>query len=334
MVNAPLQLRYTSIARRRLCGIPDILIGRSLDIKSDLPKPPSFPGPAEAELPPGGSPGDVPLLTRVRRLHASAAHVATYGGSLRPLDHQPIYATTATKAATLASSGPDTGHLEINDFLTYLAVEKNVAASTQNQALSGLLFLYREVLQLPITFDAVRAKRPLRVPVVLSIDEVRARFCGRFHRGPIRRRPDSCTVPACVCSRPVAPYALRMSISLDSCITVRDGKGNRDRLVPLPEKLVPPLKQQLDAVRQQHARDVSPPAPVRVLGSPMRWPRNTLTPGRSLAWQFLFPAANTSVDPRPADLNALSPPQIRRQHVHASTVQKALIARDAPSASQ
>ena len=105
------------------------------------------------------------------------------------------------------------GDLEINDFLTYLAVEKNVAASTQNQALSGLLFLYREVLQLPITFNAVRAKRPLRVPVVLSIDEVR-RVLREIPPGPHHRLAGLSTVPACVFSRPVA-YALRMSISSD-----------------------------------------------------------------------------------------------------------------------
>ena len=120
------------------------------------------------------------------------------------------------------------GDLEINDFLTYLAVEKNVAASTQNQALSGLLFLYREVLQLPITFNAVRAKRPLRVPVVLSIDEVR-RVLREIPPGPHHRLAGL-----------MYGAGLRLlEACRRSCITVRDGKGNRDRMVPLPEKLVP-----------------------------------------------------------------------------------------------
>ena len=93
-------------------------------------------------------------------------------------------------------------------------------------------------------------------------------------------------------------------------------------MVPLPEKLVPPLKQQLDAVRQQHARDVA--AGAGWVWLPYALAEKYPHAGRSLAWQFLFPAANTSVDPRPADLNALSPPQIRRHHVHESTVQKAV----------
>jgi site-specific recombinase XerD len=146
------------------------------------------------------------------------------------------------------------GNSAINEFLTSLAVERNVAASTQNQALSALLFLYTHVLKIKIKIDAVRAKTPERLPVVLSIDEVRRVLCA-IPEGPHRimaglmygaglRLMEACRIR-------VKDVDFERKI-----VMVRDGKGEKDRMVPLPQKLVPHLEAQLAAVKRQHELDL------------------------------------------------------------------------------
>jgi len=211
----------------------------------------------------------------------------------------------------------------VNQFLTHLAVDRKVAASTQNQALSALLFLYRSVLKSEIELDAVRAKRPQRLPVVLSIDEVRKVLCN-IPEGPYRvmaglmygaglRLMEACRIRV-------------KDVDFDrQLIMVRDGKGEKDRMVPLPQKLVPHLKNQLEFVRQQHQRDLE-------LGAGWVWLPYAMnekdhSAGRQLAWQYLFPSDNLSRDPRPreadGDLRDDSH-QVRRHHIHDSSVQKAV----------
>jgi integrase len=145
---------------------------------------------------------------------------------------------------------------EINQFLTHLAVERQVAASTQNQAFSALLFLYTQVLRKEIHVDAVRAKRPERVPVVLSVDEVR-RVLAELPAGPLGL---------------IGGLAYGAGMRLMECcrlrvkdvdfdrrqITVRDGKGEKDRMVPLPERLADGLRKQLEIVARLHTDDRSP----------------------------------------------------------------------------
>lgn len=236
------------------------------------------------------------------------------------------------------------GNPEINQFLTQLAVERRVAASTQNQALSAILFLYRQILKSEIQLDAVRAKRPERLPVVLSVDEVRRVLCA-IPVGPFRIMAGLMYGSG---MRLMETCRLRMK-DLDTArkqILVRDGKGEKDRMVPMPLKLVPHLLAQMDFVREQHARDVQEGAGYVWL--PYAMDVKDTQAARSLLWQYLFPAARFSVEPRPREADesawtegasqenphsSASPEkspnpvrQLRRHHVHDTTVQRVVTA--------
>lgn len=145
--------------------------------------------------------------------------------------------------------GPD-----VERFLSYLAVDRKVSASTQNQALSAVLFLYKDVLEveLPWLDGVVRAKRPVRVPVVLSRDEVRrvlAHLEGRAWLAASLLYGAGLRVSEC----------LRLRVKdLDfdyRQITVRDGKGAKDRVTMLPGSLIEPLRGHLERVRMQDESD-------------------------------------------------------------------------------
>lgn len=140
---------------------------------------------------------------------------------------------------------------EINQFLTHLAIERKVVASTQNQAFSALLFLYTQVLKKEIKVDAVRARTPERVPVVLSVDEVR-RVLNELPPGPLS------LIGGLACGagmRLMECCRLRVrDVDFERRqITVRDGKGEKDRMVPLPERLIAGLREQSAFVERQHA---------------------------------------------------------------------------------
>lgn len=207
------------------------------------------------------------------------------------------------------------GAEEITQFLTHLAVEGKVAASTQNQALSALLYLYQQVLKRELPrIDAVRATAPVRLPVVLSVAEVRELLNA---------------VPAGV-------YRLMLELMygsglrlLECCrlrlkdvdfergqIIVREGKGNKDRAVPLPECLIERLRLQVSATTEQHRFDQAD-------GNGRVWLPHALAEkypnaNRELIWQYLFPAARLSLDPRESD------GKLRRHHVHETSVQKVM----------
>jgi len=183
----------------------------------------------------------------------------------------------------------------IGAFLTYLAVDLNVAASTQNQARSALLFLYRDVLNIKIEApgDVVAAKAPRRLPTVLTRDEVRAvldqlagthRLMGQLLYGSGLRLME--------CMR------LRVKdIDFEQRqVTVRDGKGMRDRLTMLPDALGPALHDQIFLVRHLHADDLR-----RGFGAvylPFALERKYPNAERELGWQYLFPSDRLSLDPR------------------------------------
>lgn len=207
------------------------------------------------------------------------------------------------------------GKREVEAFLSHLAVERQVAASTQAQALNALLFLYRHVLEveLPWLDEVVRAKRTRRLPVVLTAGEVRRvldRLAGRD------RLIASLLYGAGL--RLLEGLRLRVQdIDVDRReITVRQGKGNKDRRVPLPETLRDALHRQLAAARLAYDEDRVRGVPVS--GLPDALERKYPQAATSWGWYYLFPAAGLAADPRDGTL--------RRHHLHESSVQKAVTA--------
>ena len=147
------------------------------------------------------------------------------------------------------------GAPEIEAFLTHLAIERRVAASTQNQALSALLFLYREVLQidLDLPLRAVRAKRPRRLPTVLTRDEaLRVIACLSGTHQLMAKLLYGSGLRLMECVR------LRVKdLDFDQhLIVVRDGKGMKDRVTILPDSLITPLQEHLQRVRMIHQQDL------------------------------------------------------------------------------
>ncbi|WP_155952126.1 integron integrase [Pseudoxanthomonas suwonensis] len=201
----------------------------------------------------------------------------------------------------------------VEAFLTRLATRDHVAASTQNQALSALLFLYREVLgvDLPWMENVVRARRPQRLPVVLSRAQVgqllgllagrEALMAGLLYGSGLR-------LMECVRLRVKDVDLARNEL------TVRNGKGGKDRMTVLPAALREPLARQLAGVRQLHARDLAaglgrvhlPHALAR------KYPNAAAEPG----WQYVFPATRISVDPRDGVR--------RRHHIDEKVLQAAV----------
>ena len=218
----------------------------------------------------------------------------------------------------------------INDYLCYLAVERNVAASTQNQALSALLILFRDIIKRDFKLEAIRAKKPVRLPVVLSKDEVK-RLLLAVPRGPYHS-----IISLLYGSGLRTIEALRVRIKdLDfdrQQILIRDGKGEKDRIVPLPQFLNSALLRQKESVRILHEMDLENGAGWVWL--PYALGKKYPDSGRQFQWQYLFPAANLSRDPRPTEARqepdgALEgdPPstcQLRRHHLHSSSIQNAI----------
>lgn len=205
------------------------------------------------------------------------------------------------------------GEAEVAAFLTHLAVNRQVSPSTQNQALNALVFLYRHVLEQPLgdILGAVRAKRPERLPVILTRTEVRQVFANLD--GPH-------WLPACLLygSGLRLMECLRLRVKdLDfdhRAITVRCGKGGKDRVVTLPDPCIEPLKQQLEQVRKLHNKDLQDGfGAVWLLHALARkYPRAPTDWG----WQYVFPASKRSVDPR----SGLT----RRHHLDDSCLQRAI----------
>lgn len=205
------------------------------------------------------------------------------------------------------------GKQEVEAFLTHLAVDQHVAASTQNQAFSALLFLYRTVLQREFGWleDVVRAKRPKRIPAVFTHAESTA----ILHR---LRGVDWLVCKLLYGSGVRGIEALRLRVKdLDFGrlqITIRDGKGQKDRVTILPKTIVEPLKKHLARVRHSHEQAMRdgfggvelPEALAR------KYPRAPLEWG----WQYVFPAAKPSIDPRSGAR--------RRHHVDRSSIQRAV----------
>ena len=205
------------------------------------------------------------------------------------------------------------GEQEITAFLTYLAVDKHVAPSTQNQALSALLFLYKEVLDQELEWmdDIVRARRTERIPEVLSPDQVRQLINQLVGTHQLMTRLLYGTG-----MRLMEVVRLRVR-DVDfhyRQITVRSGKGNKDRVTVLPASLFEPLKAHLTRVKALHVKDLAEGGGHVFL--PYALARKYPSADREWGWQYVFPASTRSRDPR-SDA-------VRRHHVFEQNLQRAI----------
>lgn len=202
---------------------------------------------------------------------------------------------------------------EVGKYLSYLATERNVAASTQNQALNAILFLYRDVLKIDMgrLENVVRAKKPKRLPVVLCRTEV-LQILNGMHGTP--RLVASLLYGSGL--RLLDGLRLRVQdVDFESGeLFVRHGKGGKDRRTMIPESLVHPLKHHLEYVRQQHINDLADGyGSVSLPGALERKYRNA---NREWQWQFVFPSSRRS--------HVESCNEWRRHHLHESAIQKAV----------
>ena len=207
------------------------------------------------------------------------------------------------------------GGPEIAAFLTWLAVDQRVSASTQNQALSGLLFLYRDVMHVDpgaIT-DVPRAQMPLRVPVVLSRDEVRLVLA---QLGGVTRLIVALLYGCGLRLQECLELRIKDFDFDGNQIVVRRGKGQKDRRTMMPAALKEQLRAHLAAVRQQHQDDLAHGEGRVALPGAL----DRKYPGASTdwAWQFAFPAGRICRDPE------FGPSS--RFHLHESAVQRAVTA--------
>ncbi len=204
------------------------------------------------------------------------------------------------------------GAPEIETFLTHLAVNRHVAASTQNQALSALLFLYREVLAIDLaSFEITWAKKPKRLPTVLTKEEARAVITAMSGTDQL-----------------VTQLLYGTGLRLIEClrlrvkdidfgyrqITVRDGKGEVDRITMLPASLIEPLNQHLARVKLLYLKDLNEGRGDVYL--PYALETKYPNANKEWGWQYVFPAKSTSPDPRSG--------AVRRHHLGESGPQRAI----------
>jgi len=205
------------------------------------------------------------------------------------------------------------GEVEVSSFLTQLARDGRVAAATQNQALSALLFLYKHVLKQEIGWldNVERVKRPARFPTVLTRDEVHKIFA-HLHGMP----------------RLMAGLLYGSGLRLMECvrlrvkdidfgyarITVREGKGGKDRVTMLPVNLAPGLQRHLQKVKAQHEQDIDDG--FGHVHLPDALTRKFPSAAREWGWQYVFPSSRISLDPRTAIR--------RRHHVDENVLQVAI----------
>jgi integron integrase len=207
----------------------------------------------------------------------------------------------------------DMGEPEVTKFLSHLAVQGRVSASTQNQALAAILFLYRDVLGQDLDWldDIVRAKHTTRLPVVLTQEQVQA-VLSNLH-GVVWIQASllyGAGLRLMECAR------LRVKdIDFDRRrITVREGKGGKDRVTVLPDKVATVLGQHLERVRRLHQRDLE--LGLGRLEMPYALARKYPNADRGWGWQWVFPASRFYVD--------LETGRPRRHHLHESVLQRSV----------
>jgi integron integrase len=197
------------------------------------------------------------------------------------------------------------GAPEVTKFLSHLAVERQVAAATQNQALAALLFLYKEVIDEPLPWldDVVRAKRPVRKPTVLTADEAQRLLA--HMRGP-KLLMASLLYGAGLRLRECLSLRIKDVDFGYRQILLRDGKGGKDRITILPAQIIEPLQLHLLRVKALHERDLAQGyGDVELPDALMRkYPKAQY----EWAWKFVFPSHKRSVDPKTSVM--------RRHHVY------------------
>jgi integron integrase len=207
------------------------------------------------------------------------------------------------------------GAAEVEQFLTHLAVKGHVSASTQNQALNALVFLYQQVLEIDLgRFDAVRARRPKRLPVVLAPDEVAA-VLARVEGGEgtfrlMARLLYGCGLRLQECCR-LRVKDIEMSRGQ---IAVRGGKGNKDRVVMLPRSVRADMECHLEWRRRVHERDLA--RGVARVELPDALERKYPRAAQELGWQFVFASRQLSRCPRSGRLG--------RHHIYPASLQRAV----------
>ena len=206
------------------------------------------------------------------------------------------------------------GEEKIEAFLTYLARDRQVAASTQNQAMNALVFLHKHVLKQPLSggeINADRARKQTRIPVVLTREEtarVIVLMSGVYQLIVKLLYGSGLRVTECLRLR-IQDIDLEMK-----ALTVRDGKGDKDRITTFPEKLVQPLKEHCKRVELIHERDLE--EGYRHVYLPHALARKYPHADKDWRWQYVFPASHRSTDPRSG--------QARRRHLDPSPINKAI----------
>jgi len=202
---------------------------------------------------------------------------------------------------------------EIEAFLSYLVMKRNVASSTQNQAFNAILFLYNHVLDvdMPEDINALRSKKPVRVPTVMTREET-IKLIGvmRGTHQLMAKLMYGCGLRVIECVR------LRVKdvdYSMNQ-IVVRDGKGKKDRITVLPDGVKPALKDHLVYVKRLHQSDLSESEGYGRVYLPNALARKYPNADRQLGWQYVFPAKALSTDPRSG--------MKRRHHLHDSSIRK------------
>ena len=206
------------------------------------------------------------------------------------------------------------GKTEVEAFLTHLAVARNVSAATQNQALSAILFLYKEVLGSPLPWldEVTRAKKPTRLPTVLDVGET-GRLIAQVDD------PEMMLVVGVLYGAGLRVMeALRLRVKdVDLArreLLIRDGKGGKDRVSMLPEKLVASFRERIQWRKALHEADIA-------VGRGDVWLPDALAvkypaAARAFGWQYVFPAPRFSADPRSG--------AVRRHHLDEKRVQRAV----------
>ena len=201
---------------------------------------------------------------------------------------------------------------KVEDFLTYLAVQGNVAASTQNQAFNALVFLYRQVLKQPLeNVDSARTRKEKRIPVVLTREEVKLVLA--FLEGTSDLAVKLLYAGGLRISEVVRLRVMDVDFGFKQ-ITVRNGKGLSDRVTPFSENLMPLLANHLERVKAIHDKDL-----VEGFGSvylPYALSRKYPNADKEWAWQYVFPSRNLAIDPRSGIT--------RRHHIDTSVINKAI----------